>query len=96
MFTKCLGLEYARYHIRCNVVSPGSTDTEMQRLLWKDDQGAVPIIEGAPDSFRVGIPLGKIALPSDIADAVVFLVSDRAGHLTMQDVCVDGGATLGC
>ena len=46
MFTKCLGLEYARHHIRCNVVSPGSTDTEMQRLLWKDDHGARSIIEG--------------------------------------------------
>jgi 2,3-dihydro-2,3-dihydroxybenzoate dehydrogenase len=68
----------------------------MQRLLWKDDQGAEPIIDGALDDYRVGIPLGRIALPSDIADAVVFLVSDRAGHLTMQDVCVDGGATLGC
>ncbi len=96
MFTKCLGLEYARHHIRCNVVSPGSTDTGMQRLLWKDDQGAGPIIEGALDSYRVGIPLGRIALPSDIADAVIFLVSDRARHMTMQDVCVDGGATLGC
>lgn len=95
MFTKCLGLEYARHHIRCNVVSPGSTDTGMQRLLWKDDQGAEPIIAGSLDDYRVGIPLGRIALPSDIADAVVFLVSDRARHMTMQDVCVDGGATLG-
>lgn len=96
MFTKCLGLEYARYHIRCNVVSPGSTDTEMQRLLWKDGQGARPIIEGSLESYRVGIPLGKIAFPSDIADAVLFLVSDQSGHMTMQDLCVDGGATLGC
>lgn len=96
MFTKCLGLEYARHHIRCNVVSPGSTDTEMQRLLWKDGQGTRPIIEGSLESYRVGIPLGKIALPSEIADAVVFLVSDRSGHMTMQDLCVDGGASLGC
>ena len=42
------------------------------RLLWKDDQGAEPIIAGSLDDYRVGIPLGRIALPSDIADAVVF------------------------
>ncbi len=34
MFMKCLGLELAAYNIRCNLVSPGSTETEMQRLLW--------------------------------------------------------------
>ncbi|ANA78653.1 2,3-dihydro-2,3-dihydroxybenzoate dehydrogenase [Paenibacillus glucanolyticus] len=96
MFTKCLALEYARHHIRCNVVSPGSTDTEMQRLLWRGGQGAESVIEGSLESFRVGIPLGKIALPSDIADAVLFLASDQAGHITMQDLCVDGGAILGC
>nr|WP_186786018.1 2,3-dihydro-2,3-dihydroxybenzoate dehydrogenase [Paenibacillus agilis] len=96
MFTKCLALEYAKDNIRCNVVSPGSTDTEMQRLLWKDENGAQPIIDGSLESYRVGIPLGKIAAPVDIADSVLFLLSSRAGHITMHDVCVDGGATLGC
>lgn len=95
MFTKCLGLELARYHIRCNIVSPGSTDTEMQRSLWKDANGAADVIAGAPKTFKVGIPLQKIATPSNIADAVLFLVSDRANHITMLDLCVDGGATLG-
>jgi len=95
MFTKCLGLELARYNIRCNVVSPGSTDTEMQRLMWADENGAQAVIAGSPETFRVGIPLGKLATPSDIADAVVFLASDRAGHITMHDLRVDGGATLG-
>lgn len=95
MFTKCLALEYAADGIRCNVVSPGSTDTAMQRLLWQDEHGAQPIIEGSSESYRVGIPLRKIAQPSDIADAVLFLLSDRAGHITMHDMCVDGGATLG-
>ncbi|WP_036605622.1 2,3-dihydro-2,3-dihydroxybenzoate dehydrogenase [Paenibacillus assamensis] len=96
MFTKCLALEYAKDNIRCNVVSPGSTDTEMQRLLWKDENGAQPIIDGSSESYRVGIPLGKIATPADIAASVLFLLSSRAGHITMHDVCVDGGATLGC
>ncbi len=44
MFMKCLGLELAAYNIRCNLVSPGSTETEMQRLLWADENGAKNII----------------------------------------------------
>jgi 2,3-dihydro-2,3-dihydroxybenzoate dehydrogenase len=95
MFTKCLGLEYARYNIRCNVVSPGSTDTAMQRALWADDHGAQAVIAGNLEQYRLGIPLGRMAQPSDIADAVLFLVSDQARHITMHDLCVDGGATLG-
>lgn len=95
MFTKCLGLELAQYNIRCNIVSPGSTDTEMQWSLWKDENGAAAAIAGSPEAFKVGIPLNKIATSSNIADAVLFLVSDQANHITMHDLCVDGGATLG-
>lgn len=95
MFTKCLGLELAQYGIRCNVVSPGSTDTEMQRALWTDEHGPRAVIAGAPETFRVGIPLRRIATPEDIAEAVSFLVSERARHITLHDLCVDGGATLG-
>ncbi|MEU4209468.1 2,3-dihydro-2,3-dihydroxybenzoate dehydrogenase [Streptomyces sp. NPDC026206] len=94
MFTKCLGLELARSGIRCNVVSPGSTDTAMQRSLWADEQAPARVIDGDPASYRVGIPLGRIADPADVADAVLFLVSDRARHITMHDLYVDGGATL--
>ncbi|WPB73392.1 2,3-dihydro-2,3-dihydroxybenzoate dehydrogenase [Archangium violaceum] len=95
MFTKCLGLELAQHGIRCNVVSPGSTDTAMQRALWADEHGAQAVIAGSPETFRVGIPLRRIATPADIAEAVAFLVSDRARHITLHDLCVDGGATLG-
>ncbi|GAA0134021.1 2,3-dihydro-2,3-dihydroxybenzoate dehydrogenase [Paenibacillus sp. YSY-4.3] len=95
MFTKCLGLEQAANHIRCNIVSPGSTDTAMQRMLWNGQDGAQAIIAGSPESFRLGIPLGRIADPADIAAAVLFLSSDRARHITMFDLCIDGGATLG-
>jgi 2,3-dihydro-2,3-dihydroxybenzoate dehydrogenase len=94
MFTKCLGLELAAHGIRCNVVSPGSTDTPMQRSLWTAGRGARDVIAGSLETFRVGIPLGKIASPQEIADTVLFLVSDHASHITMQDLCVDGGATL--
>ena len=95
MFTKCLGLELAEHNIRCNIVSPGSTDTDMQRSLWNDDHGAQMMIDGIPDSYKVGIPLKKIAEPENIADAILFFLSDQSSHITMSNLVVDGGATLG-
>ncbi|GAA2336094.1 2,3-dihydro-2,3-dihydroxybenzoate dehydrogenase [Dactylosporangium salmoneum] len=92
-FTKSLGLELAPFGIRCNVVAPGSTDTPMQRALWGPG-GAAAVVAGDPAAFRAGIPLGRLAAPEDIADAVLFLASDRARHITMHDLYVDGGATL--
>lgn len=95
MFTKCLGLELAEHNIRCNIVSPGSTDTDMQRSLWNDDTGAQMMINGIPESYKVGIPLKKIAEPENIADAILFFLSDQSSHITMSNLVVDGGATLG-
>ncbi|WP_330237846.1 2,3-dihydro-2,3-dihydroxybenzoate dehydrogenase [Streptomyces sp. NBC_00525] len=100
MFTKCLGLELAPLGIRCNTVSPGSTLTDMQRAMWPagedrdDGPAARRVIAGDLASFRTGIPLGRIAEPADVAEAVAFLVSDRARHITLHDLYVDGGATL--
>jgi len=95
LFTKCLGLELAEFGVRCNVVSPGSTDTPMLHSMWSDDSGADATLGGSLPAFRVGIPLGKLARPEDVAHAVAFLASDAAGHITMHDLCVDGGAALG-
>jgi 2,3-dihydro-2,3-dihydroxybenzoate dehydrogenase len=94
-FTRCLGLELARHGIRCNVVSPGSTDTPMLTSLWSGADAAAASIEGRPETFRLGIPLGRLARPADVADAVLFLLSDRASHITLHDLTVDGGAALG-
>lgn len=95
MFTKSLGLEVARHGIRCNVVAPGSTDTPMLSSMWNETTTPQTTIEGRTDTFKVGIPLGKLASPADIANAVAFLLSDQAAHITMHDLTVDGGATLG-
>lgn len=94
MFTRCLGLELAPFGIRCNIVAPGSTLTPMQTGMWTDAAGAEKVIAGSLESFKSGIPLGKLATPQEVAEAVVFLLSDRASHITMSDLYVDGGATL--
>ncbi|MDK1472629.1 2,3-dihydro-2,3-dihydroxybenzoate dehydrogenase [Streptomyces sp. 549] len=95
MFTKCLGLEVAPYGIRCNVVAPGSTDTPMLRGMHEGDTAVRTSVTGTPSAYKVGIPLGKVARPEDIAEAVAFLLSDEAGHIALHSLTVDGGATLG-
>lgn len=90
-----VGLELAPFGVRCNVVSPGSTDTDMQRTLWTSPDAEQQRIKGFPDQFKLGIPLGKIARPQEIASTIMFLVSQHASHITLQDIVIDGGATLG-
>ena len=90
----CAALELAGYGVRCNLVSPGSTDTAMLRGMWADADGAARTIAGDLSGYKLGIPLRKIATPDEIASAVLFLASDLASHITMQDLVVDGGATL--
>jgi 3-oxoacyl-[acyl-carrier protein] reductase len=67
---------------RVNAVAPGPVQTG-----WMSDE--------VVDSVAPTIPLGRVGTPQDIADAVVFLASDRARHITMHDLRVDGGATPG-
>lgn len=93
MLTRTIGLEVARHGIRCNVVSPGSTDTPMLRAMLGESAPS-SLVEGKPEAFRLGIPLGRVAAARDVAEVVVFLLSERARHVTLQDVRVDGGATL--
>lgn len=90
-----VGLELAGSGVRCNLVSPGSTDTDMQRGMWQSDDAEQQRIRGFGEQFKLGIPLGKIAQPQEIANTVMFLASDCASHITLQDIVVDGGSTLG-
>lgn len=94
-WVQTLGLECAEFGVRCNTVSPGSTDTPMLRGMWPSgsDRSAV-VVAGSPEVFRLGIPLRKLASADDVAGVCVFLLGEKAGHVTMQDLKVDGGATF--
>lgn len=93
-YARSVGLSAAPAGVRVNVVSPGSTDTPMLRGMWASEDDRNAVLAGDAAQFRLGIPLGRIADPTDIANTVVFLASDAARHITLHDLRVDGGATL--
>ncbi|NUG50868.1 SDR family oxidoreductase [Acinetobacter lactucae] len=94
-YCRNLALEIAPHQVRLNIVSPGSTLTQMQQQLWTDNSPPPTVIDGDLSQYRTGIPLRKLAQPEDIANTVSFLLSDQAAQITMQEIVVDGGATLG-
>ena len=67
----------------------------MQRTLWTSSDAEQKRIAGFSEQFKLGIPLGKIARPEEVASTILFLASDYASHITLQDIVVDGGSTLG-
>ena len=83
-FSKSMSRELASRGITVNMVAPGFIDTDMTAVL--------------PDKVReamvADIPLGKIGTPENVADAVVFLVSDQASYITGQTINVDGGMVM--
>ncbi len=93
--TRVLGLELAGHGVRANIVCPGSTDTGMLDAMGDLPADHAALVRGSAETFKLGIPLGRIADPQDVAEVVAFLASDAARHVTLQTVYVDGGASLG-
>ncbi|MCI4336406.1 MAG: SDR family oxidoreductase [Thermoplasmata archaeon] len=86
--TRTLAVEWARHGIRVNAISPGPVHTDgTDRQLWVSPE----VVAGVTAS----VPLGQFGRPEEIADAVGFLVSPRAGYITGQILAVDGGQSLG-
>lgn len=83
--TKATALEHARDGIRINVVCPGAVETDMINRIFSDAEGKAAMNEQ--------YPLGRIALPEEVANTVVWLCSDGASFITGQSISVDGGAT---
>ena len=82
--TKSAAKELAARGITVNAIAPGYIDTDMTRVLSDDIK----------DGIVSQIPLKRMGQVSDIADAAVFLVSDRASYITGQVLSVDGGMNM--
>lgn len=79
--TKSLARELARYKITVNCVAPGYIETD----AWQDE------LVAHRKEYESRIPLGRIGQPEDVAQVVLFLVSDRANYLTGVTIPVNGG-----
>jgi 2,3-dihydro-2,3-dihydroxybenzoate dehydrogenase len=93
MFTKCLALELARFGVTVNAVAPGPIDTPMLGPEGDRDVRA-RFVAGTPEIFRLGVPLGKLGQPEDVASAIAYLASEEAHHITGAILNVDGMAQL--
>jgi 3-oxoacyl-[acyl-carrier protein] reductase len=80
-FTKSLAQEVGSRNITANCVAPGFIDTDMTRALPEAQRG----------KLMEHIPLGRLGTPEDIAEAVAFLASARAGYITGATLHVNGG-----
>lgn len=82
--TRSLALELGPRGVRVNAVAPGLVATETSRVLW----------DGREEELGRGRPLGRLGQPVDVAEATLFLLSDRASWITGSVLVIDGGALL--
>lgn len=82
--TKAAAKELATRNITVNAIAPGFINTEMTEVLS----------DSVKETAVATIPLGKFGEVEDIAEAVVFLASDKAKYITGQVLCVDGGIAM--
>lgn len=86
--TKTLATEWAEYHIRVNAVGPAWVDTELIKPAVA--KGYINL-----EAIKRAVPLGRLASPKDIAEAVFFLAGSKASYITGQVLYVDGGYLTG-
>ncbi len=83
--TKSIALEYAQHGIRVNVVLPGAIETPMVDRFAKDEETLQYL-----NSLH---PIGRVGKPSEVADSILWLCSDKSSFVTGTSVRVDGGFT---
>lgn len=88
--TKQIALDYARFGIRVNAICPGWVDTS-----FNDPYTAQLGGRGALEKVVSGmVPMGRFGQPEEVAEAAVFLVSDRSSYITGHALVIDGGECL--
>lgn len=89
---RSIAVAYGAEKIRCNALCPGNIETEMMRtqLSLEEDPKV------ARERIVAQYPLGRIAAPEEVANAAIFLASDRASYITGTDLIVDGGLLAKC
>jgi D-threitol dehydrogenase (NAD+) len=83
--TKVLALEWAGRGVTANTISPTVVLTDLGRAAWDNAEG---------EALKEQIPVGRFALPEEIAAAAVYLASDAAAMVNGADLLVDGGFTI--
>jgi NAD(P)-dependent dehydrogenase (short-subunit alcohol dehydrogenase family) len=83
--TKTAAVENARAGVRVNAVLPGSTDTPLIQRVMK-------ISPGTKKMILASTPTGRLGLPEEIAEAAVWLLSDRASYVSGESMLIDGAA----
>jgi len=97
LFTKSTALNFARkgYKIRVNSVHPGVIITDMgeQTFVARAKQFGTNDIEQSKKTALSAHPIGRLGVPEDIANGIVFLASDDSGFMTGSGLVIDGGLT---
>lgn len=83
--TEQMAMEWAPLGVRANVIAPGFIDAGMSDAVYADPE--------VRRSREQSVPLGRLGTAADVADAALFLGSDRASYITAQTLTVDGGVT---
>ena len=81
--TRALARELTPYGIRVNCVAPTLTETNLVRR---------PELEGVVNRIVAGNPMGRLALPSEVADVVLFLASPAASYVNGECIAITGGS----
>lgn len=88
--TRGAAIDYGRQNIRVNAILPGIIRTKMTQELTSK-----PHLSSLLDSFEMRHPIGRLGLPNEVADAVVWLLSEKSSFVTGIDLPVDGGYLAG-
>jgi len=90
--TRCAALDLAARGVRVNAVNPGVVVSNLHRRSGMTEEQYAAFLERSRETH----PLGRPGQPHEVADLVVFLVSDRSGWITGETIAIDGGRHLTC